>query len=200
MPENVYFPYHREVRMTNAKLTPMIYTLALGAALLASGCNSSGGTDPAATHPHGTGIANCDALLTGAEAAVILGGTIVSTTPRDTGAILTCTYKAALEAGGILPPQIIITAFTTDGFAASKHTTVPAYYDFLDTTTAASLKTPLTGIGTKAMYMLGPRKLAMYKGDVYADVICRPHGIPVIDTSAAAFEGAKAIAIKVAAK
>ncbi len=176
----------------------MVAGLVVGVFLL--GCDSGEGTDPATTNPHGVGVANCDALLTGAEAAVILGGPIVKITPRDTGHILSCTYDREVPAGELFAPEIRISAFTTDGFAVAYHTTVPAYYDALDVRTDASIKTTLTGIGTKAMYQLNPRKLSMYKGDVYADIICRPHGIPVVDTSVAAFEGAKAVGVQVAAK
>jgi hypothetical protein len=191
--------------MRMIKTTPKIpafflsLSLSLGTVLLATGCDTSDGAGPAGTGPHGTGIANCDALLTREEAAVILGGAIESVTARDSLKIMNCTYKA-VSIGDLLPPEIRITAFTTDGYAADFHTTVPAYYDALDVRTAVAIKTPVAGIGTKAMYMLNPRKLAMYKSDVYADIICRPHGLPAIDTSTAAFEGAKAVGVKVAAK
>ena len=191
--------------MKNNRMTPMIsaltWALSLGALLLATGCNSSdSGAGPAGGNPHGMGIANCDALLTSAEAAVILGGPIVKITPRDTGNILNCTYDREIPTGDFFAPEIRISAFTTDGFLAPFHSTAPAFYDALDARTAASIKTTLTGIGTKAMYQLNPRKLSLYKGDVYAEIYCRPHGIPAIDTSVAAFEGAKAAAVNVAAK
>jgi hypothetical protein len=176
-----------------------ILALCLGAGLLAAGCDGSDGSGPAAANPHGMGIANCDALLTSAEAAEILGQPILSVTPRDTGNILNCTYHGG-TAGQLLPPEIVVAAFTTDGFAARYNTTVPAYYDALDARTAAAFKTPQSGIGTKAMWMNGPAKIALYKGDVYADVFCRPHGTPIRDTSAEAQTGAKAAALKVAAK
>jgi hypothetical protein len=48
-----------------------VLALCLGAGLLAAGCDSSDGSRPAAANPHGTGIANCDALLTSAEAAAL---------------------------------------------------------------------------------------------------------------------------------
>jgi hypothetical protein len=183
--------------MQYPKSNPLILSLSLAAALLVAACDSGSGGDPAI--PEGSGIADCDALLTSAEAAEILGMPIVEVVERDSLRIMGCTYQGG-SLGQLLPPQIMVTAFTTARYAASFHTTVPAYYDALDARTAASLKTPLTGVGTKAMWMNGPAKVAMYKGDLYADIFCRPNGIPIRDTSAAAQAGAKAAALKIAAR
>jgi hypothetical protein len=185
--------------MKNGKLNPVLSALALGAALLGAGCNGSdSGTPPPVVHTHGAMIDACT-LLTGAEAAVILGEAVVEVKKDTTSYITFCSYIGTVKPGRFLPAEVEVTAFTTDGVQAVSHLTVPQYMANLKSITADSNKIQLTGIGTDAMWLKKPCKLSMYKDDVYADIVFRPFGT-LVDTTTAAFEGAKATGLKVAEK
>jgi hypothetical protein len=178
----------------------LLTALCLGAGLIGIGCDpsSSGGAGPSGSGAHGALIDACT-LLTMEEAAAILGKPVLEVKSDTTSKISNCRWKGSVEPGKFLQSEVVISAFTTDGFAADNHTTVPAYFANLNSLTADSLKQQLTGIGAGSIWLLKPRKLAMYKGDVYADIWYRPNGT-IVDTSAAAFSGAKVAGTKVAEK
>jgi hypothetical protein len=78
--------------------------------------------------------------------------------------------------------------------------TAASYFRSVDSTTADTSKTAVAGIGTQAVWLIKPGKLTFYKGNAAVNITYNPNGMPVFDRSPAAFEGAKAIGIKVAAK
>jgi hypothetical protein len=182
------------------KSSTLLTAICLGAALMGTGCSESdsGGAGPSGTNAHGT-IINACTLLTMEEAAAILGKPVLQVKSDTTAKIVNCRWQGSVEPGKILASEVVVSAFTTDGFAADNHTTVPAYFGNLKSLTADTLKQQLTGIGTDAIWLLNPRKVAMYKGDVYANVWYRPYGT-LVDTSAAAFTGSKLAATKVSEK
>ena len=185
--------------MKNSKLNPVLSALALVAALMVAGCNGSDPDYPGPSgNPHGALIDACT-LLTGAEAAVILGEPVVEVKADTTSYITFCSYIGTVKPGKFLPNEVEVTAFTTAGVQPVNHLTVPQYMANLKSVTADSNKIQLTGIGTDAMWLKKPCKLSMYKADVYADITYRPFGT-LVDTSAAAFEGAKAAGLKAAEK
>lgn len=185
--------------MQYAKMNMVSAALAFGAALMGMGCNSSDSGSPGPSgSAHGALIDACT-LLTGAEAAVILGEPVVEVTADTISYITFCSYIGTVKPGRFLPNEVEVTAFTTAGVQPVSQLTVPQYMANLKSTTPDSDKIQLTGIGTDAIWLLRPRKLSMYKADVYADITFRPFGT-LVDTSAAAFEGAKATALKVAEK
>jgi hypothetical protein len=185
--------------MKNSKMNPILSALALGAALVGAGCNDSDSGSPGpSSGAHGALIDACT-LLTGAEAAVILGEPVVEVKADTTAYITFCSYIGTVKPGKFLPNEVEVVAFTTAGVQPVSHLTVPQYMANLKSVTPDSNKIQLTGIGTDAMWLKKPCKLSMYKADVYADITYRPFGT-LVDTSAAAFEGAKATGLKVAEK
>ena len=78
--------------------------------------------------------------------------------------------------------------------------TAAGFFHTMDSTAVDTSKTALAGIGTQAVWLIKPAKLTFYKGNAAMDITYNPNGTPVLDNSPAAFEGAKAIAIKAAAR
>ena len=195
----VYFPYTRELRMKSSKLNPVMSALALAAALMGAGCDSSDSGSPGPSgSAHGSLIDACT-LLTDAEAVVILGEPVVKVKTDTLAHITFCSYIGTVKTGKFLPNEVEVSAFTTAGVQPVSHITVPQYMANLKSVTPDSNKIQLTGIGADAIWLKRPCKLSMYKADVYADITYRPFGT-LVDTSAAAFEGAKAAGLKVAEK
>lgn len=185
--------------MKNSKMSPFLSAFALGAALMIVGCDSSGSGSPGPSgDAHGALIDAC-ALLTDVEAAVILGEPVKEVRTDTIAYITFCSYLGTVKTGKLLPNEVEVTAFTTAGVQSVNQLTVPQYMANLKSVTADSNKLQLTGIGTDAIWLKKPCKLSMYKADVYADITYRPNGA-LVDTSAAAFEGAKATGLKVAEK
>ncbi len=185
--------------MKNSKLNPILSALALGAALMGAGCDGSDSGSPGPSDgAHGALLDACT-LLTAAEAAVILGEPVVEVRTDTLSYITFCSYIGTVKTGKFLPNEVEVTAFTTAGVQPVSHLTVPQYMADLKSVTADSNKIQLTGIGADAIWQKKPCKLSMYKADVYADITYRPFGT-LVDTSAAAFAGAKATGLKVAEK
>lgn len=185
--------------MKSSKLNPVLSALAVAAALMGAGCDSSDSGSPGPSGgAHGALIDACT-LLTGAEAAVILGEPVVEVRTDTLAHITFCSYIGTVKPNKFLPNEVEVTAFTTAGVQAASQLTVPQYMANLKSVTPDSNKIQLTGIGTDAIWLKRPCKLSMYKADVYADITYRPFGT-LVDTSAAAFEGAKATGLKVAEK
>jgi hypothetical protein len=66
---------------------------------------------------------------------------------------------------------------------------VPAYFASLKTSLTPAKQQPVAGIGTDAFWFSKSGKLYFYKGDVSVNIIYRPHGTLVVDTSMAARSG-----------
>ena len=186
-------------KVTKKYLT--VFAIAFGFTFVWAGCDP--GSSPST--PSSPALIDACGLLTNAEATVILGKAIV-TAKMDTGSgyITHCSYQADLSTGaGILPPHIDLTVFNTAGMQDHFHSTtlnVPSNFATLKSTTPAADQLQLTGIGNDAIWLKKPGKLELYKGDVEVSVIFSLNGTPLVDTSAASLNGAKAAGIKVAAK
>jgi hypothetical protein len=188
---------------------PFLFRSALiftGLSIGLNGCNSS--SDPAPVtggnnNVHSALISPCS-LLSSAEAAIIMGKPVLASKEDTTSGYIThCVYTGSIDPDFFLATHLDFTVTTTAGMQAhlGPSMTVPTFFNSEKTTllTVAN-EVPLTGIGNDAFWYTKSGKLYFYKGDVTVDIIYRPHGTPVIDTSAAARAGSTLAAQNIAAR
>ena len=189
--------------MKNPKILYVLLMSVLGCGWLLNGCNSSDSPTIPSTGTHGVLINACS-LLTSAEAEAILGKPVLLVKSDTSYGYMThCSYVGSINSGFVIPSHVDIVVFTTAGIQShppNNPLTVPTFFASLKTGTALTDQLQLNGIGTDAIWLKKPGKLSFYKADVQVDVLYRPNGTPVVDTSVAAFEGSKTTALRVAEK
>lgn len=173
-----------------------------GTVLMFSACEATT-ADPAAGSNGHPALVNACSLLTTSEVEIIFRKPVL-TTKLDTssGYITHCVYSGSVDTGFFLPTRLDLTVMTTAGLQGhlGATQTVPAYFASLKTMLTPANEQPVAGIGNDAFWYTKSGKMYFYKGDVSVDIMYRPHGTPIVDTSTEARTGSILAAQGAAAK